>query len=89
MGNDVESRSVVVASNYWHQPGVKVSFRHDEESPKGSCHVEIDVEDFLKALEAEMIHPLKTFTRRRRRSAIRAAYASAIEKIKQAAFKAL
>jgi molecular chaperone DnaK (HSP70) len=77
-------RSSVVASNYWHKPGISVTFRHDHESPAGSVHVEIGMDDFLQALAEELSHPLKQFTRTRQAAAVKQAYLSALEKVKEA-----
>jgi len=75
-------KSIIVASNYWHQPGVKVTIRHDETAPHGSIHVEMSLDDFVKALSKEMTHPLKVWTRTAMEAAIQQAAKDAMEKVK-------
>jgi hypothetical protein len=82
-------RSVLVASNYWHKPGITVTFRHDADAPSGSVHVEIPIDDLLLAIAAEMPSGMKMLTKAKVQEALRAAYAVALEKVKEATNKAL
>jgi len=84
----VAIKSTVVASNYWHKPNITVTFKHNQyDSPDGSVHVEIAMEDFLAALSKELSHPVKVWTRTQLNKDIANAYAVALEKVKEATNK--
>jgi hypothetical protein len=80
-------RSSVVQSNYWHKPGITVTFKHDHESPKGSVHVETGGEDVIRALAAELPPFWKLIFKGQKEKAALAAYNQALEKIKEATNK--
>jgi hypothetical protein len=76
-------------SNYWHNPGISITFKHDHDSPEGSVHVEIGMNDFVQALVKELDHPMKIWTRTGLSKALNNAYATALEKVKEATNKAV
>ena len=79
------SRTKVVISNFWHNPGIEITvMHHEKKAPKGAIFVEMDFKDFLQALALEMCHPLRIFTKNRLRTAIESAARSVIEKAKLA-----
>lgn len=81
-------RTSLVISNHWHNPGISVTFRHNHtDSPNGSIHVEIGMDDFLKALASELDHPMKVWTRKQQAKSLQKAYLSALEKVKEATNK--
>jgi hypothetical protein len=70
-------RETLVISNYWHKPGIKVSFVSDADSPKGGIQLGIPVADFIAAVAKETRTPLFT------RAAVARALTVALEKIKE------
>lgn len=76
-------RSSIIQSNYWHKPGILVRFVHEDTSPEGSIHVDMDADDFLRGLLQEMIHPMKIWTEKSLETAIRTAYNKTLEKAKE------
>jgi len=81
-------RSSIVVSNYWHKPGISVTFKHNQgDSPNGSIHVEIGMDDFLKAIANELPHPIKVWTSKAQAAAVKQAYLTALEKVKEATNK--
>jgi len=82
-------KTVLVQSNYWHNPGIKITLQHDEIAPEGAIHVEADFEDVVKALLNEMDHPIKIWTRQRLESAIRKALETTLEKVKESTIKVM
>jgi hypothetical protein len=83
-------RSVVIASNYWHKPGIKVSFVHDEAlAPSGAIHVEVDAADLMLAVAAELPKAWGLLTAAKRQAAVMQAFTTALEKIKESTVLAL
>ena len=54
----------------------------DAEAPAGSIHLKMDLEDFRKAVVAEMVSPMKVWTKKQLDDAILEAVTAAIEKVK-------
>jgi len=78
-------RSKVVISNYWHNPGIRVTVFVDPEiAPDGGIHLEIALDDLVAGVLAEMKHPTQIWTRASLVAEVAAAVARAIEKIKMA-----
>lgn len=75
-------RETVVISNYWHNPGIKVSVVHGSEAPHGGIILETPIEDFVLAVGKEMTTPI--WTRAQLERLLEAAVNTAIEKIKMA-----
>jgi hypothetical protein len=83
-------KSSIVISNYWHKPNITVTFKHNHsDSPDGSVHVEIPMEDFLLAIAEEMTHPVKIWTSTALKTDLQNAYKVALEKVKEATNKAV
>ncbi|MEO6293045.1 MAG: hypothetical protein ABIO88_10555, partial [Burkholderiaceae bacterium] len=78
-----------VISNHWHKPGISVTILHGWEAPKGGIKLEMPLEDFLMAVAAEANHPAGIFTRAQFVSALKAAAASAIDKVKESSIAAV
>ena len=80
-------REMVVISNHWHRPGIKVSILHGADAPAGGIMLETAVDDFLLALADEMRAPV--WTKAQLLSQLRSASAVALEKIKTASSQAI
>jgi hypothetical protein len=77
-------KTCLVQSNYWHNPGIKITLQHDHLAPEGAIHVEMALEDVLKALQADFKHPLLLWSRKQLKSSLEAAMTSVLEKMKHA-----
>jgi hypothetical protein len=73
-----EERLQVVISRHWDRPQIEVTVNREK------IAVVMDMQDFIKALAAEMPPTWKTLTKDRRDSALSAAYLKTIEKVKEA-----
>jgi hypothetical protein len=71
-------RSVVVISRHWHNPAIEVGVSSD------GIQIDMAVEDFCRALVAEIPHPVMCFTRTGLADNIVAAMDVVLEKAKQA-----
>lgn len=78
------TRTTLLVSNFWHNPGITMRVVHDSDAPLGSVHLEMDLADFEKSVLAEMPHPAFTWTSAQLTSHMAAAFALAIEKMKLA-----
>jgi len=74
----------LVISNHWHNPGINIIIKHDSESPQGSIHVEMSMEDFMKALAKELKHPICVWSRKKQTKELKDACTTVLEKAKQA-----
>ena len=75
-------KTYLVQSNYWHNPGIKITLQQDDTAPEGAIHVEVDFEDAIKAILVELAHPLKIWTRSSQEKALRKAINTVLEKSK-------
>lgn len=70
-------REIIVISKHWHSPEIKV--RVDA----AGMEISTTLEDFVRALAAELPHPAKMLTRDRVTTQILAAIPKVLEKIKE------
>ena len=71
-------KEVVHISRHWHSPQIQITLHSD------GIALEMSLEDFCKALAAELPHPLTTFTRKSLQNQVSEAIIPVLEKIKQA-----
>jgi len=77
-------KTYLVQSNYWHNPGIKITLHQDDLAPEGAIHVEVDFEDVIKAILVEISHPFKIWTRASQEKALREAITKVLDKSKHA-----
>ena len=70
-------KRVVHISNHWHNPGIEVRIHED------AIAIEISLEDFCKAIAADMAHPAFTFTRAGLEAKILASVEGVLNKVKE------
>ena len=94
----MENFSKIIISNYWHNPGIKISLFHGDDAPEGGIKLEIPLEDFIQAIMGEITHPVRgwtwpwtkePWTRAQQENQLRSAIDNVVDKIKQASAQAL
>ena len=79
----MSEKTSIVISNHWHNPGINITIKHDGESPEGSIHVEMNMNDFLIAMSEELKHPLKVWSKKKQALELKCACDVVLEKAKQ------
>ena len=74
----MNNKAMVVISRHWHGPEIKIAIDHE------AIRLEISLEDFVKALVAEIRHPVTFFTRGGLEGNIVAAIDTVLAKAKEA-----
>lgn len=72
------AREVVVISRHWHGPEITVSVNHE------AIKLELSLEDFCRALVAEMPHPTKVWSRAGAEANVIDAMHGVLAKVKEA-----
>lgn len=71
-------KTAVHISRHWHEPLIEVAIYKD------GISIEIPIEDFCKAIAAEVSHPWKTLTRAGLEANILASLEQTLNKVKEA-----
>lgn len=78
LASQVTERISVVQSRHWANPQITITLNQDK------IELAAGIADFTEAVVAEMGHPLKFLTKKRRRAEVMRATAVVLEKIKEA-----
>lgn len=78
-----EDRHAVVVSRHWDNPNIEINVTREK------IELVCSLADFVSALQSEMPHPMKVWTKGRHKREITAAMLRAVEKIKEASSRVM
>lgn len=79
----MKERTSLLVSNYWHKPGIAMRIIHcPDQAPEGGIMLEMPLEDFRKAVLAELPHSLKLWTSAQMEAAMDTAMTAVVDKLK-------
>jgi hypothetical protein len=82
-------RDMLVISNYWHNPKIRAVIMLNKDAPKGAIRLELEIDDFVSAIIAELSHPVRRLTLKTRDADVRSAVKAVLEKTKMASTDAV